>query len=165
MERYERDSRTTTLMKKDENRIVIRVYGILIDAQKRILVSDEKIQGQQIVKFPGGGLEFGESLIDCLKREFKEETGQAIEIIQHFYTTDFFQESAFNKKDQIISVYYLVKSEGSFKTSTSVFNFENTNEHFQSLRWLGLDELQASSFTLPIDQYVGNLISKSKNLF
>ena len=51
----------------------IRVYGILINDKKQVLVSDEFIRGSYYTKFPGGGLEFGEGTRDCLKREFKEE--------------------------------------------------------------------------------------------
>ena len=48
----------------------LRVYGILINEQNQLLVSDEYIRGMKITKFPGGGLEFGEGTRDCLKREF-----------------------------------------------------------------------------------------------
>ena len=52
----------------------LRVYGILINEQNQLLVSDEYIRGMKITKFPGGGLEFGEGTRDCLKREFLEES-------------------------------------------------------------------------------------------
>ena len=84
----------------------VRVYGILIDQYQRLLVTDEFIRGAYITKLPGGGLEFGEGTRDCLQREFREETGLEVSIGEHFYTTDFFQISAFNHKDQIISIYY-----------------------------------------------------------
>src|ERR1700748_3606721 len=86
----------------------IRVYGILQNAVGDVLVSDEFIRGNQYTKFPGGGMEFGEGTRDCLKREFKEETGLDVTIGEHIYTTDYFQISAFNKRDQIISIYYYV---------------------------------------------------------
>ena len=75
--------------------ITIRVYGILMDDRKRILVSDEYIRGNYFTKFTGGGLELGEGTKDCLKREFKEETNLDVTIGEHIYTTDFFQISAF----------------------------------------------------------------------
>ena len=40
----------------------LRVYGILINKQQQVLVSDEYIRGMYITKFPGGGLEFGEGI-------------------------------------------------------------------------------------------------------
>ena len=78
-------------------RFNIRVYGLLIDQpNQQILVSKEIILGQEIIKFPGGGLEFDEGIADCLKREWMEEAGLEIEILEHFYTNDFFQKSAWD---------------------------------------------------------------------
>ena len=38
----------------------VRVYGLLINDQNQILISDEQEYGMQFSKFPGGGLEYGE---------------------------------------------------------------------------------------------------------
>ena len=84
----------------------LRVYGIYINEQHQILVSDEYIRGQYFTKFPGGGVELGEGTRDCLKREFREEMNLKIEVEEHIYTTDFFQPSVFKNGDQIISIYY-----------------------------------------------------------
>src|SRR3954463_12467154 len=104
----------------------VRVYGILVDSKKRLLVSDEFIRGDYFTKFPGGGLEFGEGTRDCLKREFKEETNLDVTIGNHIYTTDFFQISAFNNVDQIISIYYAVHADEpiDLATKTTLFDFE-----------------------------------------
>ena len=72
----------------------VRVYGVLVDRENRLLVSDEFIRGNYFTKLPGGGLEFGEGTRDCLTREFMEETGLTITVGAHLYTTDFFQISA-----------------------------------------------------------------------
>src|SRR6478735_2216297 len=87
----------------------VRVYGLLINDKNELLISDEQEQGMRFTKLPGGGLEYGEGLIEGLKREFVEECDTDIEVIDHFYTTDFFIKSAFNDS-QIISVYYNVKA-------------------------------------------------------
>src|SRR3982750_250043 len=104
----------------------IRVYGILLNDKKQVLVSDEHIRGNYYTKFPGGGLELGEGTRDCLKREFMEEMGLNIEVGEHIYTTDFFQQSAFNKDHQIISIYYFVEALEKIKTPirTQVFDFD-----------------------------------------
>jgi len=60
--------------------ITLRVYGILINENKQVLVSDEFIRGHYYTKFPGGGLEFGEGTRDCLKREFKEEMDLSVAV-------------------------------------------------------------------------------------
>src|SRR3984893_16940171 len=87
----------------------VRVYGLLINDNNEILISDEQEYGMRFTKFPGGGLEFGEGLIDGLKREFVEECYVEVEVVSNFYTTDFFVKSAFNSS-QVINVYYLVKN-------------------------------------------------------
>ena len=65
--------------------------------------------GEEVFKFPGGGLEYGEGLIDGLSREFEEEMGQKIYNVKHYYTTDFFQRSSFKYTDQLLSIYYTGK--------------------------------------------------------
>ncbi len=89
----------------------IRVYGILINDHKQVLVSDERIYNNllEVTKFPGGGLELGEGTKDCIVRECKEELNIDVAVVDHLYTTDFFQQSAFNDSHQIISIYYVIK--------------------------------------------------------
>jgi 8-oxo-dGTP diphosphatase len=137
----------------------VRVYGLLINDQNQLLISDEQEYGMQFVKFPGGGLEYGEGLIDGLKREFVEECNAEIAIIQHFYTTDFFIKSAFNDS-QIISVYYLVKNTSPLNLvfKTKVFDFDGDGEVLQSFRWVNLAEMQPDDVTFPIDQHVVKLL-------
>jgi 8-oxo-dGTP diphosphatase len=133
----------------------IRVYGLIINADNEILISDEQEYGMRFTKFPGGGLEFGEGLTDGLKREFVEECNVNIEIISHFYTTDFFVKSAFNDS-QVISVYYVVKnkSELNLNIKTTVFDFDGEGDVLQSFRWVKIANLQIVDFLFPTDQHV-----------
>lgn len=139
----------------------VRVYGILINDNQEVLLSNEHRFGRQFTKFPGGGLEYGEGIKDCLKREFKEELSIEIEVGKLIYLTDFFQQSAFNPDDQIISIYYAVtlieKQKG--LTSSAPFDFEN-DEEIDSLQWKLLSELSQEDVTFPIDKVVVGLISK-----
>lgn len=145
----------------------VRVYGILRDSNNRILVTDEFIRGKYFTKFPGGGLEFGEGTRDCLKREFKEETNLDVTIGEHIYTTDFFQISAFNKVDQIISIYYFVYANEpiDLRTSDLVFNFtpeqvaDNTAQ-CEIFRWIKWNEFNEDCVTLPIDKVVAKMLKE-----
>ncbi|HUQ65850.1 MAG TPA: NUDIX domain-containing protein [Flavitalea sp.] len=145
----------------------IRVYGIMINEQQQLLVSDEYIRGSYYTKFPGGGLEFGEGTRDCLKREFMEEMGLNVEVGDHIYTTDFFQISAFNPEHQIISIYYFAKALEPITCSirTSVFDFDNNQLEVyaktgetETFRFIDLDKLTPDSVTLPIDKTVVNML-------
>lgn len=146
----------------------VRVYGILKDTQNRILVSDEFIRGNYFTKFPGGGLEFGEGTKECLAREFKEETGLTVTVGNHIYTTDFFQISAFNNKDQIICIYYYVHAIEPLLIITSEKPFDFTPEQVadknacaESFRFINWDELSSNDVHLPIDKIVVGLLKNN----
>lgn len=142
-------------------KFIIRVYGILINDNKEVLLSDEYYKGVKITKFPGGGLNYGEGTIDCLKREALEEFGQPIEVIEHFYTTDFFQESFFHEKTQLISIFYRIKllEPIKFKISNKPFDFEIKDGNF-SFRWKSIKNLEEEDFTFPVEKYVCKLLKK-----
>lgn len=149
----------------------VRVYGILIDDRQRLLVSDEFIRGNYITKLPGGGLEIGEGTREGLAREFMEEANLKVTVGAHFYTTDFFQISAFNHTDQIISIYYLVHTDNTatIDAKEKPFDFlpeqvaddKGTAEH---LRWIPLATLSEQDMTLPIDKVaIGMLIKQHRS--
>mgnify|MGYP001368537202 CR=1 FL=1 len=134
------------------SRFNIRVYGILIQEGK-VLITDEVRSGVKMTKFPGGGLEFGEGIAECLIREFKEELNIRISIKTLFYVNDFYQVSSFNKNEQLVSIYYLVSlDEGEINTTETPFLFE-TNEP-QCFRWLELNKITKNDVTFPIDKSV-----------
>ncbi|RYE34485.1 MAG: NUDIX domain-containing protein [Sphingobacteriaceae bacterium] len=141
----------------------VRVYGLLINANNQLLISDELEYGMKFSKFPGGGLEYGEGLPDGLKREFMEECFFEIEIIRHFYTTDFYLKSAFDDT-QIISVYYLVKNINPInlpvKTAPFDFGGQTMDGSFQSFRWIDLNQLKIEDVTFPADQKAVELLLK-----
>jgi len=146
----------------------VRVYGILIDSKKRVLVSDEFIRGNYFTKFPGGGLEFGEGTRDCLKREFKEETNLDVTIGEHIYTTDFFQISAFNNTDQILSIYYFVHADEPVNliTQTIPFHFEahqveDPKGESEVFRWIEWNDLNEATVSLPIDKVVVKMLKNN----
>jgi 8-oxo-dGTP diphosphatase len=148
----------------------IRVYGILINDRKQVLVSDELIRGMYITKLPGGGLEFGEGTRDCLKREFMEEMQLNVEIGDHIYTTDFYQISAFDNKKQIISIYYFAKALEDIKAPLRdrPFDFDEQQmriyketSEIETFRFVDWDNFSEASLTLPIDKIVATLIKNN----
>ena len=134
-----------------DNRFNIRVYGIWIERGK-ILVNEELIRGKKIIKFPGGGLDWGEGIKDCLVREWKEELGLDIHVLDHFYTTDFFQASAYDNS-QVISIYYMVTSAVPAVIINHVAN--------ERTYWMDVKEVSPDTFTLAIDKVVGGMLQKN----
>jgi 8-oxo-dGTP diphosphatase len=155
------------------HRFTIRVYGILLNENKQVLVSDEYIRGNYYTKFPGGGLEFGEGTRDCLKREFKEEMDLEVEVGEHLYTTDFFQMSAFNSEHQIVSIYYLVKALEDIKAPLrdKVFDFDekqmavyHATGETETFRFVNWDIFSPDSVSLPIDKVAAQLVKEKFHL-
>lgn len=134
----------------------IRVYGLLCE-HGSVLVSDEVIKGRRITKFPGGGLQFGEGLIDALVREIKEEMDQEALDLEHYYTTDLFQQSTFHSEPmQVISVYYRfrVSDPSSITVVHEAFGGKDDDQEQELFRWLDLTDTAVDALSLPIDQLV-----------
>ena len=147
--------------------LTVRVYGILVDEQKRVLVSDEYIRGGLYTKFPGGGLEIGEGTRECLRREFMEEMGLSVEIGDHIYTTDYFQPSAFNSAHQILSIYYYAKALEPIKVPLRSKPFEFDDEQMriyhekqeiETFRFVSWEDFDEEAVTLPIDKIVAGMV-------
>jgi ADP-ribose pyrophosphatase YjhB (NUDIX family) len=147
--------------------ISVRVYGIILTDDGKIVLSDEYIRGGYYTKFPGGGLELGEGTRECLKRELMEEMQLKASIGDHIYTTDFYQQSAFNQAHQILSIYYFAHPEEPLKV-----NFKNIPFDFiphqiadpkgtaEAFRLISLDDLSEEAVTLPIDKIVVGMIKR-----
>ncbi len=148
----------------------VRVYGILLGENKKVLVTDEFIRGDYYTKFPGGGLEFGEGTRDCLKREFKEEMDLEVKITDHIYTTDFCQMSAFSEGQQIIAIYYFAEALEPIKAPlrTKPFDFDEREmkiyeekKEIETFRFIDWDLFSEEIVTLPIDKVVAKLVKEN----
>ena len=139
-------------MNKEIKSFNLRVYALIIE-QGFILVSRELISGKYLYKFPGGGLEYGEGLIEGLQRESMEEMNQNLKNIEHFYTTDFFQQSQFNSKDQLIAIYYKAKL-----TSEINNKLEIPIKDFPVFKWEKITDFSEKDLHFPTDKLVFNLL-------
>ena len=140
-------------------RFNLRVYAIIINDNDEVLLSDERRFGNAFTKFPGGGLEWGEGLTECLEREIEEELGIDVTIGELFYVNDFFQQSAFRKDDQLLSFYYRVY--------TNDYNDVPVSDHSvplmedgEKFRWFPIRELGEEVLTFPVDKLIVNLLKK-----
>ncbi|MGS0747552.1 NUDIX domain-containing protein [Halpernia sp. GG3] len=133
------------------NNFNIRVYACVIKDGK-VLVLHEEYAGDFLVKFPGGGLEYGESVIDCLHREFLEELNVKIENISHFYTQEDFVISKFRPDEQLLTLYYLAE----ILDESEFLIMDNCIEKAE---WLTL-QTEGEPLNLPVDKIVFKKLQK-----
>ena len=144
-------------MNKEIKSFNLRVYALIIE-QESILVSRELIRGKYIYKFPGGGLEYGEGIIEGLQRESMEEMNQYLKKIEHFYTTDYFQQSQFDSKDQLIAIYYKAKLTLKINNKLKV-----PIKDFPVFEWKKITDFSEKELHFPTDKFVFNLL-KNHNI-
>ena len=125
------------------DKLNIRVYATAIKDEK-VLVLHEEYAGEQLMKLPGGGLEFGEGLLDCLHREFEEELNVKINILGHLYTQEDFVVSRFRDNEQLLTVYYLVEI-------IDENEFLIMDPCIEKTEWIPIDT-DENPFPLPIDK-------------
>jgi len=74
------------------DKVRIRVCGICLKEDKLLLVRHQAtVQNQAFWAPPGGGLQFGETVQECLVREVQEETGLETEVTRFLFVNEFKQ--------------------------------------------------------------------------
>ncbi|SHL10661.1 NUDIX domain-containing protein [Chryseobacterium polytrichastri] len=127
------------------DKINVRVYACAVK-DKKVLTLFEEYVGEALMKFPGGGLEYGEGLIECLHREFDEELNVKVEIVEHLYTQEDFLVSRFRKNEQLLTIYYIVNI-------TNEEDFLIMDPCIEKTEWVSIDRPD-NPFSLPIDKIV-----------
>lgn len=133
------------------DKINVRVYGLVVKEDK-VLALHEEYVGEHLMKFPGGGLEFGEGVLDCLRREFEEELNVKIVVKEHFYTQEDFLVSKFRDNEQLLTIYYLLGFEDEQ-------DFMIVDPMVESIEWIPINQPD-NPFLLPIDHIVFDLLKK-----
>lgn len=125
--------------------ISVHLYGIAIKDGK-VLISPQ-YDGYD---FPGGTAKKGETHIETLVREMKEETGYLVEPMQiiKMYTS-FFHHKKKNKDYQSYLVYYIVKVIDG-KISDIGFD-EDEKEYAKKAKWVDLEYLKNTRHACSID--------------
>lgn len=71
------------------NKLRVRVCGLCLDQDRLLMINHHGIKEGDFWAPPGGGLQFGESMEECLKREFQEETGLTVEVLNFQFICEF----------------------------------------------------------------------------
>ncbi|WP_373709321.1 NUDIX hydrolase [Kaistella sp.] len=133
------------------DKINVRVYATIVKDNK-VLVLHEEYVGEQLMKFPGGGLEFGESVLECVQRELDEELNVKVKNIEHLYTQEDFLVSKFRNSEQLLTIYYLAEMIDENELLIM-------DPCIDKIEWVSL-ETEENPFPLPIDKIVFDVLKK-----
>ncbi|MDI6737849.1 MAG: NUDIX hydrolase [Nanoarchaeota archaeon] len=119
-------------------KIGIRSCVILVE-NTRVLCIHCKYGDDEYYLFPGGGVEPGETLVECAKREFEEETGLKIDITKLVYVNDWIKDKAINER--VVNIFFLGKIVGG-----KIIQGEKDGGKVKDIEWVDLDRLSEIDF-------------------
>lgn len=127
--------------------------GVCINENGQLLmVLQGKPEERKTWSIPSGGKDHEETFEECCIREFKEETGYTVEIIEEIKVKKRTYEhlSIF-----AIAHYFFVKIVGGKR------NFQDPDNLIYDIAWKNLDEIQTLKLTFPEDRnFLINYIKK-----
>ena len=122
--------------------------GIIINDGKVLIAQRKRGKSQEFMwEFPGGKLEEGETLQQCLKRELMEELNLSVVI------GDFFMQSSFDYDFGTIELY-------AYWATCKQDNLTYHPDHEQA-RWISVDEIDNYSFS-PADVPIVEALKKHR---
>jgi ADP-ribose pyrophosphatase YjhB (NUDIX family) len=117
----------------------VRVTGVLIEDCK-LLLTEQHVTQARNWSLPGGGLEYGETIEQCIIREVQEETGLDISVKDLLYVCDHFQRGA-----HIVHIILsLIRTGGALGTGNGA---EFTLGKIKNVRMVPLVEIEGLGFS------------------
>ncbi|WP_018344848.1 NUDIX domain-containing protein [Cytophaga aurantiaca] len=119
------------------NKLRIRACGICMEDNKILLVKHHSLgKGGILWAPPGGGMVFGETTVEALKREFIEETGLTISVEKFLCVNEYLAAPL-----HAIELFFLVKkTDGTLKTGVDP-ELHKDRQIITQVEWLSFDEL------------------------
>jgi len=124
---------------------IVRPSGILIENGK-ILIVKQEVSERRNWSLPGGALDYGETIEQCLVRELKEETGIEVKVGELLYVTDRFR----SLKNHVVHITFLVERKGNQPLPDHFLHRDtdiDDKERAREVRMVPVSELTAYGYT------------------
>jgi ADP-ribose pyrophosphatase YjhB (NUDIX family) len=115
-------------------KIGIRTATVTVKDGKVLLVNSKYDDGEYYL-FPGGGVEFGETVEEGAIRETVEETGFKVKIDKLIHVNEFIYKEDWNKRS--ITVFFLASPEEEF-----LKNISNDGGKIKNIEWVEISKLE-----------------------
>lgn len=147
------------LTKEDIDETVIRTKALIINSKEEILLG----YSNKTYQFPGGHLEKGETLSECLIREVKEETGINLDkkIYVPFFLTRYYTKNYHGslKNRENIIYYYMLHTDNLYNLENTSYD-DNEKEGNYTLKYISLKEVENVLISSIKDNPINEIITK-----
>ncbi len=118
--------------------------AVIWNTQGQVLIDRRRPEGQMggLWEFPGGKIELGETVEECIKREIQEELGIEIEVGKHLVTI----EHRYTHLQVTLTVHHCRHLSG-----------EPQPIECDEIRWVTLDEIDGFTFPKANEQVIATL--------
>lgn len=127
-----------TIIETFGNRLRVRICGLLVQEGKILLIKHTNLgKGGYLWSPPGGGLHFGESITNCLQREFLEETGLQVQMKQFLFVYEFLEPPL-----HAIELFFEVEQIGGALNLGKDPEMSQENQILQEIAWVDYNFLK-----------------------
>jgi 8-oxo-dGTP diphosphatase len=119
------------------NKLRVRVCGLCFHHNALLMINHSGITTKDFWAPPGGGIELGETTIETLEREFKEETGLKVTAGEFRFGCEFI-----NAPLHAIELFFLAHyQDGEIKKGSDP-EMSSGNQIIKAVRWMTFDEIR-----------------------
>lgn len=119
------------------HKLRVRVNGILIEDNKILMIKHKMGEGRYFWNVPGGGMDYGQSAIENLKREFNEETGLNIKVGEYLFVHEFLKPPL-----HAIELFFDVAHHEGYLTQGTDPELAEDSQLIEDMRFLSIDEIK-----------------------
>ncbi len=120
------------------NKVRIRACGIAVHQNSVLLVRHKGLgESNELWSFPGGGVEFGESLENALEREFLEETGLEVSAGKQMFVYEFIK-----KPLHAVEIYFRVEIKGGSLATGKDPELPDESQYLQEVKFVTFDKIR-----------------------
>jgi len=107
--------------------------SVIVIKDNKVLVVKSRYGDEEFYLFPGGGVEFGETLKDAAIRETLEETGYHVRIIKPVYINEYID--ARDKSRRVLNIFFLARLLNKKRLKIK-------DKKIKEVKWVSIDKIK-----------------------